>query len=141
MGCILRLTGSNLAVDDLLAISTLKPYRVDRKGGPGPLKSSPARARSGAHFSVSDRGFDDLAGQITDAIAYLEVNDAAIRRLAGFPGVESAVLDFGIEWRDVAAQFDHFPSRLLLLAGSLGLGLDLSHYPLAEPSSSEGAGA
>jgi hypothetical protein len=141
MGCILRLTGSNLAVDDLLRLCTLEAYRVDRKGQAGPLKSSPPRAQPGIHLSVSDRSLDDLPGQIAEAISYLEINEGAIRRLREFPGVERAGLDFGIAWRDVAAQFDHFPSRLLQLAGNLGLDLELSHYPTAEPSASEAAGA
>ena len=141
MGCILRVTGSNLVVDDLLRATSLKPYRMDRKGEPGPLKSSRPRVRSGAHFSVSDREFSDLVGQISEAIGYLETNGPEIRRLAAFPGVESMVLDFGVEWRDVAVQYDRFPAKILELAGVLGLDLEISHWFPAEPSTSEGAGA
>ncbi len=141
MGCILRLAGVKLDVDGLLRNSPLTPYRVDRKGQPRALRSRPPHADSGVHFSVSDRDFTDLRGQIVDAISYLETNQAAIRQLREFPGVESAGLDFGIARRDVAAQFDSFPSKLLRLAGNLGLDLDLSQYPVGESLESEATGA
>ena len=57
---------------------------------------------------------------------------AELARLRQEPGVEGMTLDFGIEWRDVAAQFDHLPPTLVRLAGALGLGLEISHYPVEE---------
>jgi hypothetical protein len=54
-----------------------------------------------------------------------------VRRLAGWPGIECVTL----ERRDVAVQCDELPAVLVRLAGSLGLGIELSHYPArdAEP--------
>jgi len=58
-------------------------------------------------------------------------------RLARTAGVESLALDFPIWLRigkkirgkEVAAQFDCFPPRLVRAAGELGMGLWLSIYP------------
>ena len=56
-----------------------------------------------------------------------------------WPGVEAVDLDFGFERRDVAVQCDRLPPALVRLAGSLGLGIELSQYwasgdePDAEP--------
>lgn len=41
----------------------------------------------------------------------------------------NGALDFAIEWRNVAVQNDNFPAELVLEAGSLGLALEVSHYP------------
>jgi hypothetical protein len=141
MSCILRVGGASLSVDDLARSSTLKPYRIDRKGELARIRSRGMNSRSAAHFLVSGREFDDLPGQISEAIAFLGTHGGAIRDLVAFPGVDGAVLDFGADWRDVAVQTDRFPAELLRLAGSLGLDLEITHYPLAEPSTAEGAGA
>jgi hypothetical protein len=45
--------------------------------------------------------------------------------------VETVTLDFGVVWRDVAAQSDAFPEELIALAAKCRLGLELSHYPVA----------
>lgn len=45
-----------------------------------------------------------------------------------FPGIESRTLDFPVENRDVAVQCDVLPAQLLLLAGSLGIAIEISRY-------------
>jgi hypothetical protein len=42
-------------------------------------------------------------------------------------------LDFGCWFRDVAAQFEYLPPELLVRAGSLGIGIELSFYPKCAP--------
>jgi hypothetical protein len=69
---------------------------------------------------------------VTDAVAFLSEHDAEVRRLVSFPGVTSVVLDFGLAWRDVAAQSDQFPADLVRLAGACGIALELSHYPVCD---------
>ena len=66
--------------------------------------------------------------QIRDAIKFLERHKRQLRRLSRLPGVETLTLDFGVARRDVPAQFDYFPPNLLLAAGKLGIGLELSWY-------------
>jgi hypothetical protein len=66
-------------------------------------------------------------------IAFLERHAEEVRRLVAFPGAEGVELDFGIARRNVAAQSDWFPPRLVSLAGSLCLGLTISHYAISAP--------
>ncbi len=65
-----------------------------------------------------------------------------MRRPVEWPGVQAVDLDFGIERRDVAVQCDRLPPELVRLAGSLGLGIELSQYPPAvEAADAEPAAA
>jgi hypothetical protein len=85
------------------------------------------------NIRVSDADFDDLAQQVQDVIGFLGRYADDVRRLVAFPGVEGVDLDFGIRRRDVAGQYDSFPPGLVSLAGSLGLGLTISHYEISDP--------
>lgn len=42
------------------------------------------------------------------------------------------VLDFGVAWRNVIAQSDYLPPTLIIIAGELGIGIEISHYPVEE---------
>ena len=140
MSCILRVWGADLAVDALAIATPLTPYRLSRKGE---HRHNSARQfdRSSAHFSVSDLDLDEFEGQVGETIRFLEQHSAELKRILAFPGVEGAVLDFGLAWRDVAAQVDRLPAALITLAGNLGIGIELSHYSVSEPDSAEAAGA
>jgi hypothetical protein len=95
---------------------SLEPYRVEE---------------STAHFEVSEADFGDFVVQIKDAISFLKSHMEDVKLMMGEPNT-SGVLDFAIEWRDVAVQNDNFPAELVREAGSLGLALELSHYPISE---------
>jgi hypothetical protein len=90
------------------------------------------------NVAVSEAGFHDFAAQVSDAVAFLLEHDAEVRRLVGFPGVAGVVLDFGLAWRDVAAQSDEFPADLVRLAGACGIALGLSHYPVSDGNAATG---
>jgi len=93
----------------------LKPYRIEN---------------GVAYFNVSEAGFGDLAAQVDDAIEFLRANTAELALMINEDSA-SGVLDFAIEWRDAAVQYDSFPADLVRAAGNLGLALELSHYPAA----------
>jgi hypothetical protein len=78
-----------------------------------------------------------LSGQVKDAIVFLQKHQSEIARLAGFPGVEGRTLDFGYHNRNVFVQCDYLPPELLVLAGSLGVGIELSLYPAPSDKSKE----
>ncbi|WP_210420384.1 hypothetical protein [Aquisphaera giovannonii] len=84
-------------------------------------------------MSVSDRRWDDLPGQIEDAIEFLQRHRNDLERLRAAPGVVDIRLDFPYELRidedNVWAQFDYLPPKLLALAGALGIGIEMSLYP------------
>jgi hypothetical protein len=83
---------------------------------------------------VSRGSWSGLAGQARDAVAFLKDHADELNVLRAAPGVENMRLDFPLDLRidreTVMAQFDYFPSELVSLAGALGLGLELSIYPV-----------
>jgi len=136
MSCILRIGGTDLKPDDLLRESGLVAYRIDRKGELGLLKNRGPHQKSSVHVEVSSAGFDDLPGQVADAMTFLRAKESGLRAVVAFPGVEWAQLDFGVDHADVAIDSKYLKPELLVLAGGLGLGIELSIYPGA--TSSEG---
>lgn len=134
MSCLLRVAGRTLDVDAYLARpARLSPIAVFRRGEPRFRLTQPKgqrHQRSGLNVVVSEKEFDDFAGQVKDALRFLAAKAASIRALVRREGVETASLDFGIERRpDALVQVDTFPAELALRAGRLGLSLQVSHYP------------
>lgn len=119
MSCVLRVSGPGVKAS--LAKISLKPYRVED---------------GAAHFEVSDADFSDFKAQVKDAIDFLQSQMTDVKLMMSEPDA-SGVLDFAIEWRDVSVQFDSFPAALVREAGSLGLALELSHYPVSEERNAE----
>ena len=132
MSCYLRASGANFAVDDFVKGSSLFPCdcRIYHKGEPVFPKTQPhgrVEECSGVNIKVSAAKRGDLIAQIEDTIAYLKTNGDEITRLGQFPGVEIIGLDFGIEIPD-ELETNYFPPELLYLAGSLGIGIELTYY-------------
>ncbi|MBL7984607.1 MAG: hypothetical protein JNM91_06380 [Flavobacteriales bacterium] len=136
MSCVLRIAGIGFQVDAYLAATGLAAIGTwktgDQRGIRGPAISN------GCNIDVSNADFNDLKGQIRDAIKFLRDRSENLKRLPDFGLLTSdePELDFGIDTRmhDVGAQFDYFPNELLKLCGDLGLCICLSQY---QPSSEE----
>lgn len=132
---MLRAIGRDFDVDEFLKESPLPHESVFHRGesrlpGPPGTKST----ASGFNGSVSAADLHDLDTQVQDAAHFLHEHEDELRRLGRFPGVEEVCLDFGIAWRDVAAQSDVFPADLLWQAGALDIDLVVTHYAVAEDS-------
>jgi hypothetical protein len=142
MSAVLRAYGANFDVDAFLAGCRLSVCAVKRRGEPVFPASQPNGRRheqSGVHVLTSDADFREFGRQVEESVAFLQGNSAELRKLCEFPGVERVTLDFGIARRDeVAVQYDHLPAELVRLAGSLGLGIELSHYPSVKESADSG---
>lgn len=113
MSCVLRISkpeGTGTAPS-----AALKPYRV---------------SGNTAHFQVSNADFDAFKQQINDATCFLQAHEADIKQMLSVSQA-TGVLDFAIEWRDVGVQYDSIPAELVRVAGSLGLAIEISHYPVA----------
>ncbi len=113
MSCILRISASD--IESPLAAVRIQPYRLDR---------------GTAHFKVSDRDFEDLPGQIQDALEFLNLHakDLLLVMASGAKGS----LDFAVYIPAEGFATRSFPASLVEAAASLGLGLDLSAYPGGE---------
>jgi hypothetical protein len=134
--CVLRVTGKDFDPDGQLASSGLTPCNVFRKGDPrSALRPDGGRHEtSGFTVDVSRGSWSNLVGQVNDAIAFLKQHGTAIAGLRSAPGVEDLRLDFPVDLRidreTVMAQFDYFPPEMVSLAGALGLGIEISIYPV-----------
>jgi hypothetical protein len=134
MSCVLRVSGKTFASRSYAARTTLPVIRAYARGEAreaGPVTGRKHSA-SGVDVEVSRADAANLTRQIRDAIAFLERHRRALSRLRRTSGVEEITLDFGIAARDAAAQFDYFPPELLLAAGRLGIGLEVSRYDTAD---------
>jgi len=128
MSCVMRVGGS-FDVEALCRATSLPIIAKHRAGEPRRPGSAPS-ALSSVNVSVSDAAFDSLSNQVDDAMTFLEKRSEDVRRLVAFPGVRDVTLDFGVKRRDVAAQSDSFPARLVSLAGVLGVGITFSQYEI-----------
>ena len=134
--CILRVAGKQLDVDRHLAVSGLTADKVFRAGEPRWMSQPDGKRNEMSGFTVEvSRGSSScLDEQANDAIGFLRQHEAALARLRAAPGVEDMRLDFRVDLRidrqNVMAQFDYFPPELVSLAGALGLGLEISIYPM-----------
>ena len=135
MSCILRIIGANLDIDYFITNSGLNPYKKSYKGQPK-LTTKPEGEKlsfSGLSIETSASDFDDLKKQIEDTITYLEQNQAKLKFINSTKEIEYAILDFGVDLRIDGEKnlfkFEKFPSKLLKLAGDLGLDIELSIYP------------
>lgn len=134
MACMIRIDGRHLDVDAFLRRSPLEPSRVFRRGVKD-YSTGPASRRSGFTFVISNRQRSNFKGQIRETIAFLTEWMRELRRVRRFPGVEGAVLDFGVEWKaDAAIQWSHLPEQLVRLAAQAALALEVTVYPTGEPS-------
>ena len=113
MSCILRISASD--IESPLAAVRIQPYRLDR---------------GTAHFKVSDRDFEDLPGQVQDALEFLNqyAQDLRLVMASGAKGT----LDFAVHIPAEGFTTRSFPASLVEAAASLGLGLDISAYPGGE---------
>ena len=131
MSCILRVSGDHLDVDALLASIQLAPDRIWNRGEPR-TRSKPngkCHENSGIALLASDADFGDFGMQVEEATKFLEDHSAQIAGIVTFKGVEEATLDFGIELRDVMIHSDILTPRFLGAAASVGIAVELSHYP------------
>jgi hypothetical protein len=142
MSTVLRAVGHEFDVDSFLQGCTLKVCAIWRRGEPKAPASNPNGpkcAMSGVSIPVSDADFHEFLRQASECIAFLRQEADQLRRLVSWPGVEGAALDFGIQRRDVYVQCDSFPPELVRLAGELGLGIELTQYPIAASDDSSDA--
>jgi hypothetical protein len=82
-------------------------------------------------FDVSDKEWDNLEGQIDDAILFLKKYFNEIEFLLSNDNISSANLDFPVYSRldeNIVNQNDRLPSELIILAGKLSLGITMSAY-------------
>jgi hypothetical protein len=135
MTCILRAGGADFDVDAFLAGVPFKVHSCWRKGErrfPHSKANVDVNETSGVRLLASGSDQSEFAKQLDDVTSFLDVNLAAVQRLSSFPGVEWALLDFGVAISPPGWASFTFPVDLLRLAGAAGVALSLSVYPTDE---------
>lgn len=113
MTCILRISAPD--IERRSTVTRLRPYRLER---------------GTAHFRVSDREFEDLPGQVEDALEFLKQHSDDLLSLMASSAKGS--LDFAVSIPSQGFAARSFPAPLVAAAGAVGLGLDLTAYPRDE---------
>jgi hypothetical protein len=136
MGCVLRVWGDEFNVDDLLSRVSIQPGNVQRKGTPRFGPQSKVAEETGFYVVTSEASEYNFPAQVHDTIAYLRAHGNELATIMSYPGVSGVALEFSVASRlghnDIVAQHDFLPSELLLLAGSLGIGIYVTQYMLRE---------
>ncbi len=133
MACLIRAGGADFDVDAFVSTSVLTPHSIWRRGEPRFPQANPGGERhgtSGLRILVSRAEFSDLGRQIEDAIEFLRQRHDAVRSLAASAGVTSVILDFGAEISPPGWSTFTLPPELLSRAGSAGVSICLSVYPV-----------
>lgn len=136
MSCVLRASGQGFDVEAFLAGSPFAGAAVPlgKEAGAGRDGQDP-RSVSGFRLELSPAGGDDLQVEIEEAIAFLDEHEEELRRLGSFRGVDEVCLTFGVQWRQLPAQTDHFPPELLWRSGALDIALEITHFSLPHAES------
>lgn len=125
MSVFLSARGEKFDVDAFLIGSTLEADDVFYFGR---KSNSLSRAAKASGFSVYISEEPDTLRALSDAAAaYLENHKIELAHLQSHPGVSEITLDFYYDHRPEAAiQCDFLPAKLLALAGSLNIDIELS---------------
>lgn len=139
MPCSLSIGGKDFDPQDFIAQTGLQKVIIKRKGEliHDELPHRGTRAYSYVGITTSKAGFEDFQQQIADTITFLETHRAQLEKAQQMEDVSFSTLDFGIkcdvnELLRKQNQTLFMPAKLLLLAGELGIDIELSQYPLGD---------
>lgn len=140
MSCVLRGSGTKKVVQQFSKSANAKGFDIYIQGdliNPGPKTDNRKWNFSGIGLVISNKDWGDLQGQIGDAVKYLKRNTKVLNSIskAGFKDLR---LDFGICKRDVWAQYDLFPAKLIQQVGKFGMGIELSQYKMGKSEKGKG---
>ncbi|MEE9345496.1 MAG: hypothetical protein V3U88_07805 [Methylococcales bacterium] len=128
MSCILRISGEELNIDEMLQLNSLTYDQVWRKEEPCSITGK-LNISSGIQFVVSDADFESFIIQRSDAIKFLEKNMDAILKMVQFPNVQDKILDFGVSITEGnVSVMSYLSPELVDLAAKCALGVEISCY-------------
>jgi aralkylamine N-acetyltransferase len=136
--CVLRVSSNRETLAEFLSNTQIPFYESHDKNTlvkRGRKKGQPY-GHAGFQSVVSKKEWDDLPGQIQDAIRFLQRYQADLTQLRNKFNVADVRLDFPYNLRigrnNIAVQFDFLPAALISLAGGLGIGITMSLWPAAD---------
>lgn len=133
--CVLHVTSETDSLAAFLRETEFPIYQSHEKGDVKTVGKRRPYDDFGFSSAVSEREWIDLQGQIEDAHAFLREHQEALRNLTARHKITDIRLDFPYSCRlgeRVIVQCDYLPPEFIRLAGELGIGIELSHYPTIE---------
>jgi hypothetical protein len=134
--CVLHVTSKRSTLSDVLTMTKLPYYASHDKSDPQPYGRNRGKPLGFSGFKVEvSKKFVDLPGQIKNAVRFLKRYRKDLFQLRGKLRACDMTLDFSNKLRigsKIAAQFDRLPPKLIAMAGELGIGIQLSLYPVSE---------
>jgi hypothetical protein len=131
--CVLYITSNTDSLRSFVNNSKMPIYQAHEKGAQRhKSRKYPPFEDFGFSCKVSDKNWDDLSGQIEDAIAFLKKYEEELTKLIDSYQINDIHLDFPYycrHSRTVFMQGEFLPPELILRAGKLNTGIALSLYP------------
>ena len=127
--CVLRVSGTNIAVKEFLKNSSFDPCVIFDENNQS--RKNKVTKTFGFNVSISEAEFEDLDTQITDVVSFLKKECRELKRLEEFEDIEVVSVDFAISTppEEIVVWTRSFPPELLALLGSLGISLDFTIWP------------
>jgi hypothetical protein len=122
---VLRALGDRFLPEEFLARSSFEVCNVFRLGE---HRGGSVRQTSGITVEVSAASGEDFGKQIQDALLFLDQYRDELIRLGDVKELEDLRLDFGVTRKNGFLQSRYLPSELLMVAGSLNVGIEISIY-------------
>ena len=129
--CILRLSSKSTSFKSILENTNLPLISVYDAGEYRDLKKTRLCENNQATLEVSDKDWNDIEGQIEDAIGFFEQNKIDIQKLFKLISDLSAGLDFPINSKldgNIVTHGIIYPNQLTKLAGNLNIDIGMTMY-------------
>jgi hypothetical protein len=136
--CVLHVKSKTTSFANFVKTSGLPFYQSHERGDLSPFGSKEPYDDFGFSCKVSDKSWTD--GQVEEAVIFLHKYENELCKLVGEFEVNDIRLDFMCTCRlgeEYVAHFDYFPAEIVMLAGKIGIGIELSHYIAAEDKNVE----
>ncbi len=131
--CIFHASSQSHSFQDFLKANPDFPVYQSYEKGDDISNAEETSVQEDYGFScdVSDRKWDDVAGQVVDMISFLEVYTPLLQQLKKTHPTIDWRFDLPYECELTETHFmqvNFLPPRVLQLAGTLGIGIELSLY-------------
>jgi len=135
--CVLHVTSLTKSFVSIITDSSLPVYQSYEKGDIRTIGKKSPYDDFGFSCDVSKRSWDDLSGQLDDAIQFLSLHQEELSHIIDSCEVDDIRLDFPYSNREMFMQCDYLSPELLKRTGDLGIGIELSLYPAEEQNTGE----
>ncbi len=128
--CILKLFSETTSFKGFAEATAMPVYSCMDKGDLR-RRGHAVYKQNSISFDVSKKEWNDIQGQIKDAISFLATWEVELISLIDSHNAIDAYLDFPLYSRldgNIVNQNDHLPKDLIVLAGRVGLGIEMALY-------------